>query len=128
MLPESRARKNIDLQLASADWIVQDREDINLGAGLGVAVREFSVTTGATDYLLYVDRRACGVLEAKPEGVTLTGFEEQSAKYLGALKSDIPSWGASLLLEYESTGTETRFTDHRDPAGSEVDPGNWTGC
>jgi type I restriction enzyme R subunit len=69
MLPEARARKSIDGQLTSAGWIVQNGEDINLGAGLGVAVREFSVATGATDYPLYVDRKACGVLEAKPEGV-----------------------------------------------------------
>ncbi len=88
---------------------------MNLGARLGVAVREFTVATGATDYLLYVDRKVCGVVEAKPEGVTLTGFEEQSAKYRTALKPGIPSWGESILLEYESTGTETRFTDHRDP-------------
>jgi type I restriction enzyme R subunit len=115
MLPEARARQNIDEQLATAGWVIQDRADINLGAGLGVAVREFSVATGATDYLLYVDRKACGVLEAKPEGVTLTGFEEQSGKYLSALPTSIPSWGTSLIFEYESTGAETRFTDHRDP-------------
>lgn len=115
MLPEARARRTIDEQLVAAGWVVQDRADINLGAGLGVAVREFSVRTGASDYLLYVDRKACGVLEAKPEGTTLTGFEDQSAKYLGALPTGIPAWGMSLLLEYESTGGETRFTDHRDP-------------
>jgi type I restriction enzyme, R subunit len=115
MPPEARARQKIDELLTAAGWTVQDREQINLGASLGVAVREFSVMTGATDYMLYVDRKACGVLEAKPEGVTLTGFEEQSGKYLGALKPGIPSWGTSLIFEYESTGAETRFTDHRDP-------------
>jgi type I restriction enzyme R subunit len=87
---------------------VQDRDRINLGASLGVAVREFSVTTGATAYMLYVHRKAWGVLEAKPEGVTLTGFGEQSGKYLGALKPDIPSWGTNLIFEYESTGPGSR--------------------
>src|ERR1700732_3107815 len=111
MPPAARARQKIDALVTAAGWVVQDRDQINLGASLGVAVREFSVTTGATDYMLYVDRKACGVLEAKPEGVTLTGFEEQSGKYLAALKPGIPSWGTSLIFEYESTGAETRFTD-----------------
>ena len=114
MPPEARARQKIDELLTAAGWTVQDRDQINLGGSLGVAVREFSVTTGATDYLLYADRKACGVLEARPEGVTLIGFEEQSGKYLGALKPGIPSWGTSLIFAYESTGSETRFTDHRD--------------
>ncbi|MBI4703205.1 MAG: hypothetical protein HY744_18975 [Deltaproteobacteria bacterium] len=35
----------------------------------------------AADYLLFVDRRAVGALEAKPEGHTLRGVEIQSGKY-----------------------------------------------
>lgn len=115
MTPEARARQKIDEALTAAGWEVQDREDINLGAGLGVAVGEFSVTTGLADYLLYVDRKACGVLEAKREGVTLTGVEIQSGKYLGALRPGIPAWNSPLPFSYETTGSETRFTDHRDP-------------
>jgi len=54
-----------------------------LGAGLGVAVREFSLPGGPADYLLFIDRKACGVIEAKPEGHTLTGVEDQAASYMG---------------------------------------------
>jgi len=81
--PEARARKNIDQLLAAAGWVVQSREDVNLDAGRGVAIREFPMKPGfgEADYLLYVDRQALGVVEAKKEGSTLTGFEGQTAKY-----------------------------------------------
>src|SRR5258708_26986197 len=77
--PESRAREKIDALLHAAGWAIQDREDMNLGASLGVAVREYPLPAGPCDYLLFVDRRACGVIEAKPEGQTLTGVAEQAA-------------------------------------------------
>src|SRR5216683_976873 len=115
MTPEARARLKIDELLRTCGWIVQDRDEVNLGAGLGVAVREFSLPAGPADYLLFVDRRACGVIEAKPEGHTLTGVEDQAAGYMGALPASLAAWGPNLYFEYESTGTETRFTDHRDP-------------
>lgn len=53
-----------------ADWEVQDRDEVNLTAGPGVAIREFRLASGHgfADYLLFVDGKAVGVLEAKPEG------------------------------------------------------------
>jgi type I restriction enzyme R subunit len=54
---------------------------VNLGAGRGVAVREFSLATGSSDYLLFVDRKALGAVEAKPVGTPLSGVEPQSAKF-----------------------------------------------
>ena len=80
MTPEERARQNIDRQLEQAGWIVQDFRQMNISAGLGVAVREFPLTTGHADYMLYADARAIGVVEAKPNGHTLTGVETQSGK------------------------------------------------
>ncbi len=73
--PEVRARQNIDRLLTATGWLVQDHEDRNLGAGPGVAVREYALRTGTADYLLFVDRKAIGAVEAKPEGVTLSGVE-----------------------------------------------------
>lgn len=88
---------------------------MNLAAGLGVAVREYSLPAGPCDYLLFVDRKAAGVIEAKPEGRTLTGVAEQSDKYMQALPPHLPAFGPTLLFDYESTGTETLFRDIRDP-------------
>ncbi len=81
--PEDRARSAIDRQLGASGWIVQSREEMNLGAGLGVAVREFQTASGPVDFALFVDRRLCGVIEAKPQGTTLSGFAEQAARYIG---------------------------------------------
>lgn len=44
MKPEEKARQQIDLLLEQAGWKVQDYRELNLGASLGVAVREFSLT------------------------------------------------------------------------------------
>ena len=113
--PEEQARQTIDDQLAAAGWVVQDADRVNLGAGVGVAVREYQLATGAADYLLLVDRKAAGVVEAKPAGTTLSGVAEQSAKYLVGLADKVPHWHLPLPFAYESTGTETYFRDERDP-------------
>lgn len=77
LAPEAQARVQIDSMLARAGWVVQDAKRVNLAAGRGVAVREVILTPphGRVDYLLFVDRKAVGVVEAKPEGATLTGVE-----------------------------------------------------
>jgi hypothetical protein len=83
--PEDRARMTIDGQLAQAGWLVQSREEMNRSAGLGVAVREFPTTSGQIDYALFLSGTLCGVIEAKPEGTTLSGFSDQAARYLGGV-------------------------------------------
>ena len=90
MKPEEKARQEIDRLLIAAGWAVQDLRELNLGGSSGVAVREFSVAGGAADYLLVVDRRAVGVIEAKPAGTTLSGVAEQSGRYLAGLPVGIP--------------------------------------
>jgi type I restriction enzyme R subunit len=77
-------------------------------------VREFPLDTGSADYLLFVDRRAVGVIEAKPEGSTLGGVSDQSQKYLDGMPARLLQ-GRSAPFAYESTGTETHFRDVRDP-------------
>ncbi|MBS4035829.1 MAG: hypothetical protein KGZ85_15300, partial [Ignavibacterium sp.] len=113
--PEELARINIDRQLTACGWIVQSRAEMNLYAARGVAVREFPLETGEADYLLFVDRKAVGVVEAKPEGVTLSGVADQAAKYSVGLPNNIPHVTLPLPFLYESTGVETFFRDERDP-------------
>jgi type I restriction enzyme R subunit len=111
MTPELKARQRIDQQLTECGWAVQDYADLNISAGLGVAAREFPLKTGAADYLLYVDGKAIGVVEAKPEGHTLTGVETQSAKYTDGLPATLPAHQLPLPFAYESTGVVTQFTN-----------------
>lgn len=115
--PEARARKNIDQLLAAAGWVVQSRDAVNLAAGCGVAIREFPMKSGfgEADYLLYVDGQALGVIEAKKEGSTLTGFEGQTSKYSEGLPDSLPAPKRPLPFGYQSTGIETRFTNLLEP-------------
>ena len=115
MSPEARARTKIDTMLAAAGWIVQSRADLNLHAGPGVAVCEVPTRTGPADYILFLDGRACGALEAKPEGHTLSGVARQGEDYTAAAPQGLPSWADPLPFVYVSTGTETQFQDARDP-------------
>jgi type I restriction enzyme, R subunit len=71
MKPEDKARQRIDQLFTQAGWLVQDYGAHNIAAGPGVAVREFPLTTGFADYLLYADAKVIGVAEAKKEGSTL---------------------------------------------------------
>ncbi len=113
--PEDRARSWIDRQLFACGWLIQSKADINLGAGLGVAVREFPTASGPVDYGLFVGRKLCGVIEAKPEGATLSGFSEQAARYIADLpKRQIRDEG-QVRFEYVASGAETLFRDHADP-------------
>ncbi len=63
---------------------------MNLYAGRGVAVREFPLETGYADYLLFVDQKAVGVVEAKAEGITLSAVAEQAGVYAVGLPANIP--------------------------------------
>jgi type I restriction enzyme R subunit len=94
--PEQRARIQIDRQLDAAGWQVQDRERMNLFAQRGVAVREFHLRTGFADYLLCVDGKAIGAVEAKKMGTTLSGVHHQSQKYSVGLPDLPPAWHKPL--------------------------------
>jgi len=116
--PELKAREEIDRLLRAAGWAVQDVAAANLHAARGVALREFALNPGHgfADYLLYVDGKACGVIEAKKQGSTLTGVEAQSFRYAQGLPAALPAWRRPLPFLYESTGVETHFTNGLDPA------------
>jgi type I restriction enzyme R subunit len=115
MQPEEKARQNIDKLLERAGWKVQGIQELNLNASSGVAVREFPLQNGTADYLLFVDKKAVGVIEAKPQGTTLSGVAEQSQAYLTSIPKNLPVVQKPLPFAYESTGTETFFRDIRDP-------------
>jgi type I restriction enzyme R subunit len=113
--PEKRAREQIDRLLEAAGWVLQDRSQFDRTAAPGVAVREFPLASGQCDYLLFVDGKAAGVIEAKKAGVTLSGVAEQSAKYMVNLPPHLARWDELLVYAYESTGEETFFWNRRDP-------------
>ena len=115
--PEQIARDRIDDRLRDAGWHVQDRNAIDFNAGLGIAIREYQTDVGPADYVLFADKQAVGVVEAKPDnwGAKLTTVEEQSEGYANA-KLKWLSNTEPLPFLYESTGQVTRFTNGRDPS------------
>src|SRR5512139_2102253 len=99
--PEEPALVNIDKQLTACGWVIQDMAGLNRYASLGVAVREFPLdgspsTAGKgspplrADYLLFVDGKAAGVIEAKPAGTTLSGVADQSSRYVASVPKGLP--------------------------------------
>jgi len=115
--PEDQAREHIDQALEQAGWKVQDYKSAHLHAGRGVVLRNFPLVSGHgfADYLLYIDGKAAGVIEAKKEGFPLVGVEVQAEKYSKGLPADLPAHIRPLPFLYQSTGVETRFTNGLDP-------------
>ncbi len=140
--PEQIARDAIDAQLRASGWAVQAKDAINFHASEGQAIRgsaakrrtrppshrlaqrvsaggakQYTTDTGPADYVLFIDGRPVGVIEAKKEtlGANITTVKEQTADYGAAKLKWIQSTGIPLPFLYEATGVITRFTDQRDP-------------
>jgi len=113
--PEQTARDNIDRQLNACGWVVQSKSKINFSVGIGVAVREYQTDVGPADYVLFVDRKPVGIIEAKreEEGHKLTVHEGQAEDYAAAKLKYLNN--EKLPFVYVSTGEVTLFTDFRDP-------------
>lgn len=113
--PEQKARNGIDRKLNASGWTVQEKSKIDWSVSRGIAVKEYLTDVGPADYILFVNKKPVGIIEAKKdeEDHRLNIVEEQSSRYatskLKYLKND------PLPFVYESTGELTRFTDFRDP-------------
>lgn len=119
MKPENIARITIDQKLEAAGWLIQDKKQMNLYAGKGgihgIAIREMDTSTGSVDYMLFIAGKACGVVEAKKDGIALGGVAEQSCRYSISKSAFTQRWMDALPFTYEATSTEIRFCDYRDP-------------
>ncbi len=113
--PEQIARDNIDRQLIACGWLIQDKSKINLSAGIGVAVREYQTDVGPADYVLFVEGKPVGIIEAKreEEGHKLTVHEDQAEYYATSKLKYLNN--ENLPFVYLSTGEVTTLTDYRDP-------------
>lgn len=116
MTPEQKSRQNIDTLLIKAGFIVQNRDEFDRTANLGVVVREFAMSDGSfADYLIFIDGKACGIIEAKKAGLSLSGVENQSRHYAKNLPTNVRThMDNELPFLFESNGTEIYFTDLRD--------------
>ena len=119
--PETQVRLSIDEQLKASGWKIQTWPKVNLGEGLGVAVREYPIDSGkgqytdSADYLLFVNRLAVGVIEAKKDETILSQVEEQTLRYATS-KIKFRKEETPLSFLFEATSQVIHFTDLRDPA------------
>ncbi len=112
---EQIARDNIDRLLNESGWQIQDKDNINLSSCIGIAVKEYRTDAGIADYVLFVEGKPVGIIEAKreEEGHRLTFHETQTEKYATSKLKHLNN--NPLPFTYESTGEVTRFTDFIDP-------------
>ncbi len=108
LTPEQQARQRIDAALAEAGWIVQNRDQMNLAAGPGVAVREFRMALGHgfADYMLFVGGEPAGVLESKPVGYTLPSVELQVPSSWSGFSPNVAAIGERGAGEDEGGGED----------------------
>lgn len=115
MKPEDKVREKIDDILKQVGFVIQDREEFNRNASLGVAVREFVMSDESkADYLLFIDGKACGVIEAKKEGISLSGIEIQAKHYVSHIPKELRIWQNPLPFIYVSNFNEIYFADLRE--------------
>ena len=115
MTPEAEARQTIDSMLEASGWQVQNYVESDTDDSLGIAVREYPLQDEQrADYLLFVNNVAVGIVEAKPEGTTVSGPMQQAERYHASLPDTLTTLQGCPFL-YASTGIETYFQDKRDP-------------
>ncbi|MEM7183977.1 MAG: type I restriction-modification enzyme R subunit C-terminal domain-containing protein [Spirochaetota bacterium] len=112
--PEQIARDKIDKMLEAAGWAVQSSKRMNHSMSIGIALREYATDIGPADYVLFINKKPVGIIEAKraEEGQKITVVEEQSRGYAAAKLKYLNN--EELPFVYESTGEITRFTDYRE--------------
>ena len=115
--PEAKARHElINPKLKVAGWEIQHYKTANIHSSKGVAVEFFQIgARKEADYVLFVNGSAVGIIEARKEGESLIGKEPQTSGYAKNFPEEFQSVDLPLPFVYESSGSETRFTNLWDP-------------
>jgi len=115
MSPEEKARLEIDRKLELAGWHVVDRSNYTPSIS-AVAVKEGLLKGNyEADYLLFINGKAIGVLEAKKEDTKLSSIVAvQAEKYAHQLLTWYQCWQKPLPLVYLSNGKELMFRNISD--------------
>lgn len=122
MTPEQIAREKIDRMFADAGWAVVDRNHYSPEIS-AVAIEEGLMKDNCeADYLLFLNGKAVGVLEAKraESDVISSGAAEQAEHYAKGVPDWCQTWQNPLPLVYLSNGKDLYFRDLRDPHGEYI--------
>ena len=118
LLPEERARKKIDMLLKKAGWSIVSRDKYS--PGLSAVAIEEGILKGnlEADYLLFLEGKAIGVLEAKKELTVLSDVvANQAENYTHQLLPMYQYWERPLPLIYLSNGKELLFRNLKESDG-----------
>lgn len=115
-LPEQKARRIIDEQLSDAGWCIVSRDEYTPAAPASAVTEGLMQGGTEADYLLFVDNRALGVVEAKrgenPLGPDVAAQAEGYAEH--PLDWYAP-WKMPMPFVYLANGNRILFRDLRDP-------------
>ena len=119
LLPEEKARKKIDMLLKKAGWSIVPRDQYSPGVS-AVAIEEGLLKGNLeADYLLFLEGKAIGVLEAKKESVSLDDIvANQAENYTHKLLQMYQYWENPLPLIYLSNGKELLFKNAKVPGST----------
>ena len=114
--PEARARIKIDEQLVDAGWHIADRGGVTYEHNAIALVEGLLDGNKEADYLLFVDGKIVGVLEAKRSDINLeSAAGGQATNYAHIIPEEYPRWndepcvvllanGEKILLRNPGTG------------------------
>lgn len=115
MTPEEKARVKIDRWFEDAGWQVVNRDEFEPTMS-AVAVREGLLKGNLeADYLMFINGKVCGVLEAKREEVNVESdmVSEQVSTYAKSVPNCYQTWQKPIPLLYKSNGKVVLFQDFR---------------
>lgn len=122
MTPEEKARVRIDQMFSDAGWKVVSRDDYS--PSLSAAAIEEGILQGGkeADYLLFINGKAVGVLEAKKASTDVSSDKviNQAEGYTHKLTKYYQFYANPLPIVYVSNGQVTLF---RDKDGSYIPVG-----
>ena len=116
MKPEEKARVKIDQMFYDAGWLVVDR-DFYSPTITAAAIREaLLMRNNETDYFLFINGKAVGVLEAKRAEVNVASdiVSEQAIRYSRYVPEWYQAYMRPLPFIYQSNGEKTYFRDCRN--------------
>ena len=118
--PEEQARVLIDEMLTAAGWAVVSRSEYSEVQNAQAVTEALTKGNNEADYLLFLDGKAIGVLEAKRAENHLGSYvAEQTAKYSSGALPWYQTWMKPLPFLFMSNGDKLLFCDRRNFAAGE---------
>lgn len=110
--PEERARTRIDEQLADAGWRIADRDHFTYDHHATAVTEGLLEANHEVDYLLFVESKVIGVLEAKRSDIDLeSAAGGQAAHYVHIIPKKYPRWGNEPKVVLLANGEKILLRD-----------------